>query len=125
MKEILLPLLAILLGLIFGYFVPLQFPQALAVYMAVAILACLDTLLGGIRSYIFGEFKLAVFIAGFLTDAVLAFALLFLGEELLEVSLTVIVLVLYGMRLFKNFSSITMHIVQSYRKMKMEKINKM
>ncbi|PQV63772.1 Small basic protein [Abditibacterium utsteinense] len=79
-----LPLLAIALGFILVYLPGNLFPanEALARYTAVAVLAGLDTVLGGIRAWLDDKFDDAIFISGFFTNALLAVGLVVLGEKL-------------------------------------------
>lgn len=56
--------------------------EAFARYMAVAVLAGLDTVLGGVRAWLSDTFDDAIFISGFFTNAILAVGLVFLGERL-------------------------------------------
>lgn len=78
----LLPILALGIGFLI-FWVPTQNVQAnevIARYTAVAILAGLDTILGGLRASMQGKFDSAVFISGFFVNVLLAAGLLWLGE---------------------------------------------
>lgn len=80
-----LPLIAIALGFALIYWpgsllVPAN--EALARYTAVAVLAGLDTVLGGLRAFLEDNFDDAVFTTGFFTNAFLAVGLVLLGERL-------------------------------------------
>lgn len=81
----LLPFVALALG--FGLFwmtAGAAFPasEALARYSAIAVLAGLDTVLGGLRAWMTGKFDDAIFISGFFLNALLAVGLVWLGERL-------------------------------------------
>ncbi len=78
------PLLAIVLGFILVYWPGNLLPanEAFARYTAVAVLAGLDTVLGGIRAWLDDKFDDAIFISGFFTNALLAVGLVVLGEKL-------------------------------------------
>ena len=79
----LLPPVALVLGfLLFYRWGGLPSDEATARYMAVAVLAGLDTILGGVRAFISGDFDDVVFVSGFFTNALLAVGLVFLGEKL-------------------------------------------
>lgn len=56
--------------------------EALARYTAVAILAGLDTVVGGLRAFLTDKFDDAIFLSGFVTNALLAVGLVLLGERL-------------------------------------------
>lgn len=79
-----LPLIALALGFILVYlpgnFLPAN--EALARYTAVAVLAGLDTVLGGIRAWLDDKFDDAIFISGFFVNSLLAVGLVLLGERL-------------------------------------------
>jgi len=81
---ILLPLLALVLGFLLFY-IPtrgLGADEAVARYTAIAILAGLDTILGGLRAWLADQFDNAVFVTGFFVNALLAAGLVGLGEHL-------------------------------------------
>ncbi len=81
----LLPLIALGLGfasiwLTSGAGIPIS--ETLARYSAVAVLAGLDTVLGGLRAWMTDTFDDAIFISGFFLNALLAVGLVLLGERL-------------------------------------------
>lgn len=79
-----LPFLAIALGFFLVYWPGNFFPanEALARYTAVAVLAGMDTVLGGLRAFLEDNFDDAIFTTGFFTNAFLAVGLVLLGERL-------------------------------------------
>ncbi len=80
----LLPLLALLAGFILFY-IPLSgysLAENVAPYTAIALLAGLDTVLGGWRAWLIDEFDEPVFVSGFFVNAILAAGLVALGERL-------------------------------------------
>jgi len=81
---ILLPLLALALGFVMIYFPArgLETNEALARYTAVAILAGLDTIVGGWRAWIEDKFDNSVFLTGFVSNSLLGVGLVALGEQL-------------------------------------------
>ena len=81
----LLPIFALALGFAFFYLfggAVLPANEALARYTALAVLAGLDTVLGGIRAWLTDAFDDAIFISGFFLNALLAVGLVLLGEQL-------------------------------------------
>lgn len=81
----LVPFLALALGFtIFWLAAGASLPasEALARYTAVAILAGLDTVLGGLRAWLTDIFDDAVFLSGFFLNALLAVGLVYFGERL-------------------------------------------
>ncbi len=105
MKEIFLIVGALAIGLLIGAFTPLSIPAAWSKYVAVAILAALDTGLGGIRSGMENRFDLPVFISGFSANTLLAAGLTFLGDKL-GIDLYLAAIVVFGVRIFENLAKI-------------------
>ncbi|MEI7984776.1 MAG: small basic family protein [Armatimonadota bacterium] len=82
-------------------------------YLAVACLAGLDTILGGIRSGYEGKFQNDVFITGFITNTIIAFGIAKLGDKI-GIELLVVVNLVMGMRIFNNLSVIRRYLLQAY-----------
>lgn len=79
----LLPIAALILGFVsFWQIGSLPTEEVFARYTAIAILAGLDTILGGIRAWLTGDYDDAVFVTGFIFNALLAVGLVYLGERL-------------------------------------------
>ena len=110
-----LPILGIILGIIIGLFLPFQFPVAYSSYVAIGILACIDSVFGGIRANMEDSFELSVFLSGFFCNGVLAIALTFLGEKV-GISLNIVALIVYGSRLFQNFTIIRKYLLNKFSK---------
>ena len=53
------------LGLAIGFFTPVSVPVALSKYLAIALLAGMDSSLGGLRSGFERHFRLSIFTSGF------------------------------------------------------------
>lgn len=79
-----LPILALALGFILVWMPANAFyaDEAVARYTAVAVLAGLDTVIGGIRAWLSDTFDDAIFISGFFVNSLLAVGLVLLGERL-------------------------------------------
>ena len=106
------PFIGIILGFLFGLVIPYEIPHDLSPYVAIAILTCLDSIFGGLRAHLQDNFKFHIFYSGFLTNAILAVLLILMGEKLLGISLQLAVIVVYGTRLFKNFTAIRLHFLE-------------
>ncbi|MDB5096904.1 MAG: hypothetical protein JWM80_1325 [Cyanobacteria bacterium RYN_339] len=100
---VLLPLLGLALGILVGALAPVSIPLSMAKYTAVAILAALDTSLGGIRAGLENRFDLFAFISGFTFNSLLAAALTYLGDRL-GIDLYMAAVVVFGVRLFDNLA---------------------
>lgn len=100
----------LLAGIVIGTYAPLTVPQAWSKYAAVAILAALDTGLGGIRAGMEGRFNLAAFISGFTSNTLLAAGLTYLGDTL-AIDLYLAAIVVFGVRIFENLAHIRRHLL--------------
>lgn len=100
-----LPLLGLLLGLLTGYVVRYDVPPEYARYLSIAVLAALDSGLGGVRALLERTFDDRLFVTGFLSNAILAALLTYLGDRL-GVSLYLAAVVAFGVRVFQNLAAI-------------------
>lgn len=103
-----------LIGMIIGYFMPYQLPQAYAKYVSVSFLAGLDSHVGAIRADIEDKYDPWVFMSGFVSNALLAAALTFLGDRL-GVDLYLAALVTFGVRIFENLGWIRRDLIVKNR----------
>lgn len=103
---ILVPFVAMLVGAMIALAIgrPVS-NDVFAMYLAVACLAGLDTVLGGIRSGLEGKFHTDVFVTGFVSNIVISFFLAWLGDRLL-INLYLAVALVLGARIFTNLSLI-------------------
>ena len=110
---IFVPLLGLLVGIVAAMFTPVYVIPAYSVYVAVAILAALDSGLGGVSANFNKTFSMPVFISGFFGNALLAALIVFVGEKL-GLDLYLAVVVVFGTRLFQNFAVIRRFILNKY-----------
>lgn len=108
-------LLAGAFGFAVVYFSGATLPTQYAQYFSLAALAGLDSLIGGIRAGTEGKFKSDVFISGFLTNALLAALLAYLGD-LMGQPLGLAALVALGGRIFVNLSIIRRHWMEGHER---------
>lgn len=101
----LIPVLGLLIGCGAAFLMPWSINPAYSVYVAIAILAALDSVLGGISAILNKNFTMIIFLSGFFCNALLAAFIIFLGEKL-GLDLYVAVVVVFGTRLFQNFAVI-------------------
>lgn len=78
-------------------------------YVSVAILACLDSVFGGLRATLEKKFNTDIFISGFFGNAILAAFLAYVGDRL-GVPLYYAAIFAFGGRLFQNFAIIRRYI---------------
>jgi len=101
----LIPIIGLVLGVVAGVMSGLVFPAGYSAYVAIGILACLDSVLGGVYANMRDNFQWKVFATGFAANAVLAIALIWLGNQL-SIDLSIAAIVVYGSRIFNNCSNI-------------------
>ncbi|MBM3258714.1 MAG: small basic family protein [Candidatus Sericytochromatia bacterium] len=113
MKAVILIAGALLAGILLGAYAPITIPKEWSKYVAVAILAALDTGLGGVRSGLDERFDLAVFASGFTANSLLAAGLTLLGDKL-GIDLYLAAIVVFGTRLFENLAKIRRLLLDRY-----------
>jgi small basic protein len=103
---ILLPIIFLLLGVLLPLALRIQPLHGTFVpYVAVACLAGLDTVCGGIRTGLEGKFHNDVFVTGFFSNVLIAFFLAWLGDQI-GVNLYLVAALVLGTRIFTNLSLI-------------------
>lgn len=103
---ILLPIIALLIGLAIPLFLRLGPIGGISgQYLAVACLAGLDSVSGGIRAGLEGKFHNDVFVTGFVSNTIIAFFLAWLGDKI-GLNLVLAAVVVLGWRVFTNLSLI-------------------
>ena len=95
----LLPLAGLLVGVLLGLVLNVQVGVELSRYSAVAILAELD-----------GVYNNRIFISGFVTNAIVAVILTFIGDRL-SLDLYLVALITFGLRIFNNVALIRRHFI--------------
>ena len=100
-----LPIVGVLLGIAIGLLFPLSMPVEYGKFLAVALLASLDSVFGGLRSALEEKFDNAVFISGFFVNALLAVVLVFVGNRL-GIDLYYVASLAFGLRIFQNLAII-------------------
>lgn len=100
-----LPVLAVLVGILIGLFFPVSMPVEYGKFLAVALLASLDSVFGGLRAALEEKFDNPVFISGFFVNALLAVLLVFIGERL-GIDLYYVASLAFGLRIFQNLAII-------------------
>ncbi len=100
----------LLLGVVFGMWLPYQLPVALSKYVSVAILAGLDSVIGGTRAGMENRFDPVVFASGFVANALLAVLVTWIGV-VLGADLYLAAAVTFGIRIFGNLGPIRRHLL--------------
>ena len=107
--------IGVLLGVLVGVFMPITIPAKCSIYVAVAILAALDTVCGGFVASLKKKFDLSIFLSGFFLNAILAATLTYIGEKI-GIQLYLAAIVAFGNRLFFNFGIIRRILIKRYMK---------
>lgn len=103
---IILPILCLIIGVLLPLVFRIQpVPASFAPYFAIACIAGLDTVCGGIRTGLEGKFHNDVFLTGFFSNTLIAFFLAWLGDQI-GVNLFLVAALVLGMRVFNNLSLI-------------------
>lgn len=100
-----IPLLAIIIGLLIGLFMNVNLPNVVYPYLALLILCTLDSLIGGAKSRYARRYSAGLFITGWLGNCLTAVLLNALGDAL-GVNLALPVQILLGMRIFRNVAGL-------------------
>ena len=106
--------LCIILGCIFGMLVGVNMPvvsYTYSSYVAIAIVAAMDTVLGWISSYIQKKFDIKIFITGFFGNAILSILLTYLGNKL-NVDIYLAAVFVFVGRMFTNLAIIRRYYVE-------------
>ena len=110
--------IAILVGCLLGALVGINVPlisYSYSSYLAIAIIAALDSVFGGITGVLKQEFDFNVFISGFFCNSILSILLTYLGNKLnLDIYLAAIV-VFVG-RMFLNLTIIRKYYIEKWTK---------
>lgn len=102
-----IPLVGLVAGVVIGLLLDPAVPLWLQPYLPIAIVAALDAVFGGIRARLEGIFDEKVFVVSFLSNAVIAAAIVLLGDQLgVGSQLSTAVVVVLGIRIFSNVAAI-------------------
>ncbi|MDO5555708.1 MAG: small basic family protein [Clostridia bacterium] len=115
-------IIAIVIGCIVGALIGINAPiisYTYSGYLAIAIIAALDSVFGGITSVLQGKFDLKIFISGFFGNAILSILLTWLGVKL-NVDIYLAAIVVFVGRMFTNLAIIRRYYIDKWTK----KINK-
>ena len=118
--------IAILIGCILGALIGMNAPMisyTYSSYLAIAVVAALDSGFGGITSVINKNFDLKIFATGFFGNAILAILLTILGQRL-NVDIYLAAIVVFVGRMFVNLAIIRRYFVDKWSKKFEEMKNK-
>ena len=108
--------IAIVLGCLIGALIGINapiIPYTYSGYLAIAIIAALDSVFGGISSTLNKTFDLKIFVSGFFGNAILSILLTYLGQKL-NVDIYLAAIVVFVGRMFNNLAIIRRHYLNKY-----------
>ncbi len=108
-----LPIAGLILGILLGLLRPVEIPLGYVKYTAIAILAAMDTILGGVRAQVESRFDLAIFLSGFVINSAFAALLAGLGD-LLGLDLYLGAVIAFSIRIFDNVGFIRRDLLDAY-----------
>lgn len=104
-----LPLIGLLIGIGLGLAFRVPVPAWMARYLGIALLAALDSALGGLRANLDGRFDEKVFVGGFFVNTSFAALIVYVGDNL-GIELYLAAVVAFGVRVFQNLALIRRHL---------------
>ena len=118
--------IAIIIGCLLGALVGFNSPivsYTYSNYLAIAIIAALDSVFGGIVATIKKSFDLPIFLTGFFGNAVLSILLAILGEKL-NVDIYLAAIIVFVGRMFTNLAIVRRYYLEKWSNYLKEKKNK-
>lgn len=110
-----LPVIGLIVGVVLGFLFSVEIPLGYVKYTAIAILAAIDTILGGLRAQVEDRFDLSIFLSGFVINA--AFAALLAGiGDLLGLDIYLGAVIAFSIRIFDNVGFIRRDVLVQYLK---------
>ena len=108
--------LAILVGGILGAILGMNAPiisYTYSTYLAIAVIAALDSVFGGISSVLKKNFDLKIFLSGFFVNSILSILLTYLGQKL-NVDIYLATIFVFISRMFNNLTIIRRYYVEKW-----------
>ena len=109
-------LIAIIIGCIIGALIGINapvIPYTYSTFLAIAVVAALDSVFGGITSGLKKNFDLVIFISGFFCNSLLSIALTYLGQKL-NLDIYLAALVVFVGRMFTNLTIIRRYYIEKW-----------
>ena len=108
--------IAIIIGCIIGALMGINapvIPYTYSTFLAIAVVAALDSVFGGITSVLKKNFDLVIFISGFFCNSLLSIALTYLGQKL-NLDIYLAALVVFVGRMFTNLTIIRRYYIEKW-----------
>ena len=113
-------IIAIAIGCIVGAVIGMNapvIPYTYSTFLAIAVVAALDSVFGGITSVLKKNFDLNIFISGFFCNSILSIALTYLGQKL-NLDIYLAALVVFVGRMFTNLTIIRRYYIEKWMERK-------
>ena len=113
-------ILSIIIGCVMGAIIGINLPiipYTYSSYLAISIVAALDSVLGGVLATLKGNFNFKTFVTGFFGNAILSILLTYLGKKL-NVDIYIGAIVVFVWRMFNNLTMIRIHYVEKWTQKK-------
>lgn len=110
--------LVIFISCVLGALVGINLPiisYTYSSYLAIAIIAAIDSVFGGITGVLKREFDFKIFISGFFVNSILAILLTYLGNKL-NVDIYLAAIVVFVGRIFLNLTIIRRYYIEKWSK---------
>ena len=107
-------LLSIIIGCILGAIIGFSAPMisyTYSGYLAIAIIAAIDSIFGGINATLKKNFDITIFLTGFFGNAILAMLLTLLGQKL-NIDIYLAAIVVFVGRIFTNLAMIRRYYIE-------------
>ena len=115
---------AIIIGILAGVILGINAPAISYMYsdyLAISIVAALDSVFGGISATLKENFDFKIFVTGFFGNAILSMLLTFLGNKL-NVDIYLAAIVVFVGRMFNNLTMIRRFYLEKWEKSKKNKV---
>jgi len=106
-------ILGIIIGLVIGFYMPINLPTVYSAYISVSILAAIDSVFGAIRASLENKYNAMIFVTGFIGNAIIAGLLAYIGDKM-GVPLYYAAIFTFGSRLFQNFAIIRRLLIEKF-----------
>lgn len=106
--------IGLLVGLAIGWYVEPTVPSVLQPYIPIAVVAAFDALFGATRSFLAGTFSDKVFAVSFVSNVLIAAAIVWVGDQIgVGSQLSTAVVVVLGIRIFTNAAAIRRELIHA------------
>lgn len=109
-----LPLIGLIIGIVLGLMLDIPVPVTYTKYLGIAVLAALDSAIGGLRASLEMKFNHKLFFTGIFSNTLMAALIVYMGDNL-GVDLYLAAVVAFGVRLFQNLALVRRHYFQKRR----------